>query len=76
MPHPECLRCRGRMEPGFVLDRGHYSQPAEQRWVEGSPEPSFWSGLKTRGREVFGVITYRCDRCGYLESYAQTPAKV
>jgi hypothetical protein len=64
------------MEPGFVLDRGHHSAPGEQRWVEGEPERSFWQGLKTKGREIYAVTTFRCERCGYLESYASHPAKV
>ena len=66
----ECLRCRGPMEPGFVVDRGHHSAPDTQSWVEGQPERTFWRGLKTAGREKHPVRTFRCERCGYLESYA------
>lgn len=73
---PECIRCRSSMEPGFIVDRGHHSQPNDQRWVEGAAERSFWRGLKTEGREVFAVTTFRCEKCGYLESYATQPAKV
>jgi len=69
-PPRECLRCRGSMEPGFVVDRGHNHRASTQKWVEGEPERSFWTGLKTRGREAFEVETYRCERCGWLESYA------
>ena len=67
----ECLRCRGPMEPGFVIDhgRGQYKQP--QKWVEGQPEHSIWWGLKTRGKDQHPVRTFRCERCGYLESYAE-----
>lgn len=67
----ECLRCRGPMEPGFVLDRGHHSVAQTQDWVEGEPERSFWTGLKTRGKEKVPVRTFRCERCGYLEAYAK-----
>ena len=28
---PKCAGCGGTMEEGFVLDRGHYSFPAEQQ---------------------------------------------
>lgn len=66
----ECLRCRGRMEPGAVLDRGDYNALTEQEWMEGAIEKSFWSGIQTKNRERFTVNTYRCERCGYLESYA------
>ena len=67
----ECLRCHGPMEPGFVLDRGHHSTIRTQDWIEGEPEPSFWHGLKTKGKEKHTVRTFRCERCGYLESYAR-----
>ena len=66
----ECLRCRGPMEPGFVLDRGHHNSKTTQQWVEGAPERSFWTGVKTKGKVQHVVSTYRCERCGYLESYA------
>jgi hypothetical protein len=64
------------MEPGFVADRTHHGKADEQRWVEGAPERSIWTGIRTKGREVFGLETYRCEQCGYLESYARTPAKL
>ena len=66
-----CERCGGRMQEGFVLDRGHYSFPGEQQWVEGEPQRSFWTGLKTDDRKQFKVETYRCEGCGRLESYAR-----
>ncbi len=57
------------MTEGFVLDYGDYQIKQQQVWVEGQPEPSFWSGLKTSGREVFTVQALRCIGCGYLEFY-------
>jgi len=66
----ECSRCHGPMEPGFVMDRGDHNGLATQKWVEGVPEKSFWQGLKTKGRETREVTTSRCERCGYLESFA------
>jgi len=69
----ECPRCRSNMSEGFVVDRGDHNQLAQQKWIEGEPQKSFWLGLKTKGREAFQVTTYRCDRCGYLESYAERP---
>jgi len=53
----ECPRCRGRMEPGLVLDRGDAQTPSQQAWVEGAPERSFWRGLKTKGKETHPVTT-------------------
>ena len=67
--HP-CARCRGAMEEGYVLDRGNSNRRFQETWVAGAPEPSFWTGLKTKDRTVFWVTTWRCRDCGLLESYA------
>jgi len=57
------------MESGFLLDvaRGAYLQAT---WVEGRPEAAIWSGLKIKGKRRIPVRTFRCEQCGYLESYA------
>ncbi len=65
----ECLRCSGSMEPGFIVDEG-YGKSVIAKWVAGEPQKSFWRGLRLRGNEQIEVATYRCRRCGYLESYA------
>lgn len=66
----ECLRCKGKMESGFVGDAGHYNSVQPAVWYSGRPERSFWGGLKLRGRKRIYVQTLRCAGCGYLESYA------
>ncbi len=66
----DCPKCNSPMEEGFILDLAHYNTKTVSQWVEGSPERSIWTGIKTKDREKFQVMTYRCDRCGYLESYA------
>jgi hypothetical protein len=63
------------MSEGFILDRGDANSKNLQKWIEGPPQKSFWLGVNTKGRDAFAVSTWRCDRCGYLESYASTPAK-
>ena len=70
MSRPACPKCRSTMEEGFIKDQGHGTVHPSQ-WVEGAPETSFWTGIKTRGKEQFAVATYRCSSCGYLESYAK-----
>ena len=70
MNAPECPKCHHPMELGFVLDKGHYNAPNPPEWLEGEPVRSFWEGVKTKGRERHGVQTFRCTKCGYLESYA------
>jgi hypothetical protein len=57
------------MTEGFILDRGDYNVKMPSFWVEGAPEKSFWSGLKTSHREAFQVQAFRCSECGYLEFY-------
>ena len=66
----DCPRCGKRMHAGYVMDRSDYNMPAPPYWVEGPPEKSFWTGLKTKDRVVLPVTTYRCEGCGYLEAYA------
>jgi hypothetical protein len=66
-----CSKCGGHMEPGFMLERGHGPSDQQVRWVEGEPTPRlFFSGVKLGGRHPMPVTTFRCDRCGYLESFA------
>ena len=57
------------MERGYILDEA-YGKRIVAQWVSGEPEKSIWTGLKTRGKDKLDVATYRCRRCGYLESYA------
>jgi hypothetical protein len=57
------------MEPGYLVDEGHGTRSVP-KWIAGDPQKSIWTGLKLRGRDRLEVSTYRCRRCGYLESYA------
>jgi hypothetical protein len=65
----ECPKCGRRMHPGFFLDTP-YGTYATTDWIEGPPERSIWLGLKLKGRQRLPVTVYRCERCGFLESYA------
>jgi predicted nucleic-acid-binding Zn-ribbon protein len=64
-----CAKCQSRMQEGFVIDHGDYQVKMESIWVEGKPEKSFWSGLKTKNREMYTVRAFRCPNCHYLEFY-------
>ena len=66
----DCPKCRARMEVGFIQDSTD-QQVKRSRWIEGEPEKSFWSGIKTKGKRQYDVLTWRCSRCGYLEEYAR-----
>lgn len=65
-----CPKCQGAMTEGFVLDNGPSSCSASS-WVEGVPRKSFWNGVKLSGRAQYQIQTWRCGRCGFLESYAK-----
>ena len=57
------------METGFIVDEG-YGTRTVAKWVRGAPQRSFWTGLRVKSKEASDIATYRCTRCGYLESYA------
>jgi len=57
------------MERGYVLEQTD-SAMAQSAWIDGAPERSFWMGLKLKGHQRLPVVTNRCPKCGYLESYA------
>ena len=57
------------MSEGFILDEAH-GRWRVSRWQAGKPEKSIWSGVKQRKADQLDIATWRCDRCGYLESYA------
>ncbi len=72
MQPPKCPKCAAEMEPGFVIDKGMPGSGSSSipEWADGVPERSIWTAVKLRGHERHPVSTFRCSRCGYLESYA------
>ena len=65
----ECLRCRGRMVEGFIADFRDRINRHPIRWFPGRPEPSLWTGTWSGGEPIV-VRTFRCVRCGHLDSFA------
>ncbi len=65
-----CPKCSSEMEGGFIADYSHGGEIRPSDWVEGEPVKSFWYGTKIFDKKQFRVETYRCVRCGFLESYA------
>lgn len=64
------------MEIGFLLDNAH-NVMSRGHWVAGEAEDYkllgiLPAGIKTSGKTVLAVDTWRCTSCGYLESYAET----
>jgi predicted nucleic-acid-binding Zn-ribbon protein len=67
-----CPKCSNAMELGFVVDHTHGGS-AGPEWVQEAVQSS-WTDIKMSGKERHPVQTFRCVRCGYLESYAPPAA--
>lgn len=68
---PTCPKCAGSMEPGYVPDVA-YGQTLQSAWAPGEPKVRrFVGGIKWRQADNTPIVTFRCQRCGYLESYAR-----
>ena len=65
-----CPMCAVRMEAGFIIDRQHYSTPSLPEWAEGEPDVGFLGAIKVGRMKKRVVSTYRCLKCGLLQSYA------
>jgi hypothetical protein len=50
MNNPKCLRCGTEMGEGFIMDSTQGAVLAA-RWVSGTPERSFWTGTKVKGKK-------------------------
>ena len=72
---PTCRHCATDMELGLMLDRGGRTGYVRSVWQAGLPERMKFLGMKTGTLKIdlkhaLATITYRCTKCGYLESYA------
>ena len=65
----DCPKCQGKTTGGVIVDNGHRAATVSQ-WQPGPAIMSRWLGLKIRKKELIPTVTYRCTRCGFLESYA------
>lgn len=68
-PPPKCSKCGGDTQEGYLPDRGRNSYDAPI-WVAGKPEFGFFGDAKIAGKESYSIRTFRCTKCGFLESYA------
>jgi len=66
-----CPKCQGSMAQGFIPDVNQSGSNIVSTWVEGAPVKSFWLGVKVSKKVKLEVETWRCGRCGFLESYAR-----
>jgi hypothetical protein len=40
-------------------------------WIEGAPQKSFWWGTTAQDMKGIPIGTFRCEGCGFLESFAR-----
>ena len=71
----KCPRCGGGMELGYLIEHNHLSGHREvltvPHWAPGRPVKHTVSMKGTpKPANRMRVDTYRCSRCGYLDSYA------
>lgn len=59
------------MAEGALLVKDSNGYHCASEWLEGAAEKSVWSGLRTKGRRVLPITSFRCERCGVLENYAE-----
>jgi hypothetical protein len=57
------------MQEGFIPGQ-EGGAPDVPRWIAGKPQVGFMGGVKIGGKVRHEVRTFRCTKCGYLESYA------
>ena len=82
--HPVCPSCAASMQAGITIDVTHRdalgTEAAFQpQWVMIAPDEiqkGRWiGGLKNlQGRERRDIVTYCCESCGCLQSFAQVPS--
>ena len=73
MSDKRCTRCGGPQTEGVLLDSSPNAVRVGQ-WAEGVPEYWVLRILKMRGRRKMPIQSWRCTKCGLLESYANNPA--
>ncbi len=83
-PHPACPSCGSSMKAGVTIDMTHRDALGteaafQSQWVMIPPdeiEKGRWIGaLKNlKGRERREILTYCCESCGCLQSFAHLPS--
>jgi hypothetical protein len=72
MESMRCAKCNGEMVLGFIFECENHKLDT---WVEGPPKKSwwggFWGGVTAPKEKRISIGTFRCSKCGFLESYAR-----
>ena len=70
-PSPACPDCKVPMDSGFIVDFTGTQFSKQSSWVEGTAEPSSWTGSVSGDKQRLPIVTFRCPTCGQLKSFAQ-----
>ena len=75
MKSERCSKCGAEMVDGYLVDRGDNHSARLPGWIEGEPEKGWLGGLKVWRKKRLEVVTRRCRKCGFLESFAPEPGR-
>ncbi len=64
-----CPKCKGEMVQGYVLDFTPVGARVRQ-WNSGAPKSPAWAVIRDSITQI-PIGTFRCQSCGFLESYAR-----
>ena len=64
-----CPKCQGEMVQGYVLDFTPVGSRV-RKWYSGPPKKAGLAGIMDATSQT-PIGTFRCQTCGFLESYAR-----
>jgi predicted nucleic-acid-binding Zn-ribbon protein len=64
----KCPKCQRAIQKGYIPDAT--CGVVLGTWIGGEVETGFLGAIKLKGKTRRRITTYRCNSCGYLESYA------
>ena len=78
-----CPKCGASMAPGFIREKDYDARDKPSEWISSGVKSVIKASLiegktnikanliggKAKG-QAYLITTYRCRRCGFLESYA------
>jgi hypothetical protein len=65
-----CPKCQGEMVRGYVLDFTPLGNRVS-KWNDGPPNKAGWAAGILDSTSQIPIGTFRCQSCGFLESYAR-----
>ncbi|NYT40224.1 hypothetical protein HZY97_05615 [Sphingomonas sp. R-74633] len=67
----DCPKCGSQFTEGYIADHAFLGTTVST-FVGGQPA-GLLADIARGGAERYRIQTWRCDGCGYLESYARAP---